>query len=258
MTDPKVSTHPIASLSDIELINLLSSVYSDDLSRDLTGKYLSGTEIKRIEATLLCIPPDERKSLHLVDFAPSDVWLKAYDYLGYSQFTGLTKLPPEQSNLLSQPEKLSLEEMKARICYLDIDLEQSDLPDASVDIVCCFEILEHLALDPMAMIEEANRILKVGGLLVLSTPNIASWLSVAKAIIGLNPNNWSPYSPIPEHSAVRHHREYTVSEVNQLLIDGGFQVSEIKTMDFQEMSSFRRLLSLLIRISLSPFRGGMK
>jgi len=43
------------------------------------------------------------------------------------------------------------------------------LPDASADVVTCIEIIEHLD-DPEAFIREVKRILKPGGVLVLTTP----------------------------------------------------------------------------------------
>jgi 2-polyprenyl-3-methyl-5-hydroxy-6-metoxy-1,4-benzoquinol methylase len=43
----------------------------------------------------------------------------------------------------------------------------------SFDVVTCWHLIEHL-LDPVALLREARRILKPGGLLALETPNIAS------------------------------------------------------------------------------------
>ena len=46
--------------------------------------------------------------------------------------------------------------------------------DGHFSTVLCCELLEHLAADPMHMMGEINRILKPGGHLVLTTPNLAS------------------------------------------------------------------------------------
>lgn len=42
--------------------------------------------------------------------------------------------------------------------------------DASLDVVCAFQVIEHLE-DPRAFIKEAGRVLKTGGLLLIATPN---------------------------------------------------------------------------------------
>ncbi len=45
------------------------------------------------------------------------------------------------------------------------------------DVALCCELIEHLAEDPMHMLLELNRVLRWGGLLILTTPNIASAFS---------------------------------------------------------------------------------
>ncbi len=50
-------------------------------------------------------------------------------------------------------------------------LEGLPYPDSSVDVVVCIEVLEHLENHRRA-ISELSRVLKAGGILILSTPNI--------------------------------------------------------------------------------------
>jgi 2-polyprenyl-3-methyl-5-hydroxy-6-metoxy-1,4-benzoquinol methylase len=50
-----------------------------------------------------------------------------------------------------------------------------DYPDASFDLAFCSEVIEHVT-SPEILASEINRVLKPGGLLVLSTPNSAFWL----------------------------------------------------------------------------------
>ncbi len=60
--------------------------------------------------------------------------------------------------------------------------------DASVDLICCFQVLEHLQ-QPERFLQEARRILAADGILLLTTPNRSAVFS------GLNPHHVREYDP---------------------------------------------------------------
>ena len=117
------------------------------------------------------------------------------------------------------------------------DAEKDPFPyaDGSFSTVLCCELLEHLPADPMHMMAEINRILKPGGHLVLTTPNLASLRAVAGILQGFHPQLFSAYIR-PRNGVVdaRHAREYTPVELRKLLEDSGFEVTLLETGPFRE------------------------
>lgn len=65
------------------------------------------------------------------------------------------------------------------------DITHSELPDASFDLVLCTEVVEHIA-DSTAAIRNLARVMKPGGILVLSTPQRYSSLELT-ARLALSP-----------------------------------------------------------------------
>lgn len=91
-----------------------------------------------------------------------------------------------------------------RVDVMQANLAQLPLPDASVDIVVNFQVIEHL-WDQTQFVVECARVLRPSGLLMMSTPNR----------ITFSPGRDTPINPF-------HTRELDAAEMTQLLIDGGF------------------------------------
>jgi SAM-dependent methyltransferase len=68
------------------------------------------------------------------------------------------------------------------------EVEPAGLPIASgsADVVIMSELIEHL-VDPDSALEEAWRVLKPGGTLLLSTPNRAAWYNRGLLALGVQP-----------------------------------------------------------------------
>ncbi len=131
-----------------------------------------------------------------------------------------------------------------------VDLERDPYPfdDESFDQVVAMEVIEHLAADPMFMLAEANRVLKPGGRLLLTTPNITS-LSCLYNLI------WSRHPALGKQAfgpdiMDRHHREYTPSDITGAVEAAGFTVHRLDTFDSTPVApSVRRVRTLLRAIS---------
>jgi 2-polyprenyl-6-hydroxyphenyl methylase/3-demethylubiquinone-9 3-methyltransferase len=100
----------------------------------------------------------------------------------------------------ADPSAPSLETARAhaRAAGLTIDYrlgsgEQLPIPDASADIACCADVLEHVS-DVPAVLRETARILKPGGLFLYDTINRTplSWLIAIKLSQDWGPTAWAP------------------------------------------------------------------
>jgi len=123
-------------------------------------------------------------------------------------------------------------------CDIDhFDAEKHIYPyeDESFDTVLCCELIEHLFTDPMHMMSEINRILKPGGHLVLTTPNIGSLRAVSAILLGYHPSFFPAYirpRKADEEAEARHNREYVPMEIQHLLEDSGFELVRLETGEF--------------------------
>ena len=106
-------------------------------------------------------------------------------------------------------------------CY-DADLEYSTLPveDGTFDAVLCCEVLEHMEIDPMFLLEEINRVLKKDGVLIVTTPNVLSSRGLHKILAGIEPYFYMHYHKSREYH--RHNYEYSAKSLRALLSNAGF------------------------------------
>lgn len=128
-------------------------------------------------------------------------------------------------------------------------------PDDAFDLVVFTEVLEHLARDPMHTMAEINRILRLDGRLILSTPNCVSARCVMNGLCGEHPYNWPPYSR--ESSTDRHNREYTPREVRALISFSGFELVKFFCKDVypKDSSTFAGLRRKAAAVFVSTIRG---
>jgi SAM-dependent methyltransferase len=124
-------------------------------------------------------------------------------------------------------------------CEIDLFNAEKDpfpYPDGHFSSVLCCELIEHLTEDPMHLMSEINRILKPGGHLVLTTPNIGSLRGIAAILEGYHPGIFTAYIRPRADGEVeaRHNREYTPKEIERLLLNSGFTVALLETGPFRQ------------------------
>lgn len=130
---------------------------------------------------------------------------------------------------LSFPFKLADKTLEFR--GFNIDLESSPLPveDESYDLIASFEVLEHMAVDPMYHLAELNRVMRTGGILVLSTPNITSARAVKSILDGWHPHFFCVYNR--HRTRDRHNLEYSPQLLSAALDGAGFEIQRLWSED---------------------------
>ena len=117
--------------------------------------------------------------------------------------------------------------------------------DNTFDLVTGMEILEHLALDPYHFYAEANRVLRPGGHLLITTPNINSHRGTWKSL-----NNVAPYSFgifVPSGGVYgRHNREYAPRELSLIGEAAGFETVRLQTFDVYDRHIEPEMAQMLV------------
>ena len=127
-----------------------------------------------------------------------------------------------------------------RVCKLfelepvkcNVEVEALPFPDGSFDAVVFNEIFEHLRINPIFTLHEVKRVLKPGGLLLLSTPNLLSVRGIYEFLVKGQTTRYGSgiyeeFIMLNDIGRMGHIREYTSQEVCDFLQRIGFHLEGI-------------------------------
>lgn len=215
-----------AGWSEDDLRRLISSVQVEDASIEELRPYVEA-DFKRFVYTLSLVP--EQTGQRILE-------LGANPYFTTTLLRKFRSADLHLANFFDKPgpegkQKVTIHSTREVIEYafkqFNIEAEKFPYDDNSFDVVLFCEIIEHLLTDPVHALTEIRRVLKPGGDLVLTTPNVARLENARKIIAG--ENVYDPYSGHGPYG--RHNREYTQEDLFSLLVANGFTVGTIFTAD---------------------------
>ncbi len=209
--------------------------YLLSLSPDAAAKSYIETHLTRLEKTLAITPPGGPADRILEMGAYLQI-TPALQTLGYGEVRACYYGP---AGKVEHRTRISSDghEFSCAIELFDAEKDRFVYEDDFFTTVLCCELLEHLTEDPMHMMSEINRILKPGGHLVLTTPNIGSLRAIGAILEGYHPGFFPAYIRPPDggdEPEARHNREYTPKEIVLLLLDSGFEVTLLETGPFRD------------------------
>jgi len=126
----------------------------------------------------------------------------------------------------------SIENIGLTIHQCDIERQPLPFEDNAFDCIIFNEIFEHLRTDLITLFEDLRRILKPGGRLILTTPNVRSVEGVFSFLvrgrsISCGGGIFDEYNKIRQLGHMGHVREYTCKEVTEFLRKMGFEIVSV-------------------------------
>lgn len=125
--------------------------------------------------------------------------------------------------------------------HVDIAEDRFPFQDGSFDVVLFLDVFEHIN-GPRKPLREIHRILKGGGILILTTPNLATLKNRLYVLSGR-----SNYAELSDYYYSErffgHIREYTLNEVKQMLAWEGFTVVTSKFSNCLQLPLIKKIRS---------------
>ncbi len=140
--------------------------------------------------------------------------------LGY-RVTGIDKNPETYE---STYRRLGLP-----VLQCDLDSDVLELSDSSFDMVVFNEVFEHLRIGPISVLAEIRRVLRPGGVVLLSTPNLRSIGGIRNFLFrgraySVCQGGFIAHDLVEGMGFAGHVREYTAVEMREFVVGVGFKV----------------------------------
>ena len=154
------------------------------------------------------------------------------------------RFPDARVHAVDKTDHLGQRFERHGVVFRTCDLGGEDsLPfdDATMDVIIFTEVLEHLFRPPTEILTDMRRVLRPGGRLIISVPNIASLKKRIAMVLGRSPLQ------DPDEVMKRgwmhgygHVHEYTRSELHMVLRRAGFRIDRTCGINFRAGDAMRQ------------------
>lgn len=228
-----VAARPMAAATE-ELQLFLRSIQPPDAA---SGAYLAEHR-ERLALTLAQVPPGGHRALELGTYGVMAAAIQRV--FGYTAVEGGDQSTSGEMRVEIAGQAPFLLPMQS----FDAERDRFPYADGSFDLVLACEIIEHFVTDPMHCLLECRRVLREGGTLLITTPNIASCTAIGRVLQGCeHPNLFPLYSRQASHRP--HVHEYAPYELATALHDAGFELERIATRRAANFNSVEWVTALL-------------
>lgn len=126
------------------------------------------------------------------------------------------------------------------------------------DLIFSNQVLEHI-IYPEKCLHECYRILKKHGVMILTTPNLASWQNRLLLLFGYHPTNYTVSSEfkdlgfpkfIKKKNLYDHPRVFTVRALKEILEKTGFKIIDLEVINHTYPNQQYRNLRFLLNVIL--------
>ena len=166
--------------------------------------------------TLKILGPGRGEHLLDVGAFPGHLTVAAH-HLGF-KVDGLTGRAESTPSLQMIVDRLDRQGISMALA--DVESEPFPFPDESFDVVLASEIIEHLHYNPYRLLRESFRVLKPGGRILITTPNINRLENLIRMIRGRTIHSEISgrfYESFSSILSARHIREYSASDLAYML-----------------------------------------
>jgi SAM-dependent methyltransferase len=133
-----------------------------------------------------------------------------------------------------KPERFAktITDLGLDVLRCDVETEAVPFATGTFDAILFNELFEHLRINPVFTLREAHRVLRPGGSLLLSTPNLRSFRGMKNLLLHNQGHTaaediYRQYEKLETLGHMGHVREYTTREVADFLTRIGFRVDRV-------------------------------
>jgi SAM-dependent methyltransferase len=228
---------------DPEKLRPIEAALRDLSTPDEGARQYLAKHIPRLARTLALVPPPDETGRALELGCYMQITPLIDRLCGYGEVRGAYYGQPGtvDHKTVHFPDR----DFQCEIDHFDAERDNWPYPDGHFDLVVAGEIIEHMTYNPMHLLLESRRVLREGGHILVTTPNIASLASVYKALEGKHNPQIYPHYKIPDSEPeIGHMREYTAYELGQVVKAAGFEIERLFTTVIEEYAGPWRAMLL--------------